>query len=171
MIAPDEERHLLSGPRPGEMPGGVGTINVLGEGGPGARVILERCRDVMAVVLEHSGPRWPAEHEWPALLPEWFIAACAPERSQAEAQRWLAWWRTLGPEAKAAAERDRRWTLTNWLFWLEPAERQWYWWDSETCADGRLRVAVEVGGWPAALGALDWLLRAAGAIQVTHEEV
>jgi hypothetical protein len=39
---------------------------------------------------------------------------------------------------------------------MEPFERQWFWWDAEIVRDGTLRVTVEIPGWPAALGALDW---------------
>jgi len=53
---------------------------------------------------------------------------------------------------------------------MEPFERQWFWWDAEIGRDGTLRVTVEIPGWPAALGALDWLLRAAGAAEVVHDE-
>lgn len=36
--------------------------------------------------------------------------------------------------------------------------------------DGTLRVTIEILGWPAGLGALDWLLRAAGATEIVHEK-
>lgn len=47
---------------------------------------------------------------------------------------------------------------------------EWFWWDAEVGTDGTLQVTVEVPGWPTALGALDWLLRAAGAAEIVHEE-
>jgi hypothetical protein len=49
------------------------------------------------------------------------------------------------------------------------SERQWFWWDAKVEREGTLRVTVEVPGQPAPLGALDWLLRAAGAVEVIHE--
>lgn len=170
MIPPEERRHLVDGPRPGEVPGGVGTISVLARGGADADVVLDRCRAVLAVVLDYSGPGWPGLKEWESLLPSWFVAACGPQGSREDAERWLAWWRTLGRADKARAESEQRWELADWLYWLMPSERQWFWWDAEPLQDGALRVAVEMPGWPAALGALDWLLRAAGAAEVIHEE-
>jgi hypothetical protein len=50
-----------------------------------------------------------------------------------------------------------------------PSERCWFWWDGEVRPDGTLRVLVEVPGLPTALGALDWMLRAAGAGDIIHE--
>jgi hypothetical protein len=98
------------------------------------------------------------------------VAACGPERSREDAERWLAWWRTLGPVDKARAESKQQWALPDWLYWLMPSERQWFWWDAEVGRDGSLRVTIEVAGWPVALGALGWLLRAAGAVELTYDE-
>jgi hypothetical protein len=170
VIVPEEQKHLTDGARPGEVPGGAGTVTVLARDGADAVEVLERARAVLLGVLEHSGPKWPALEEWRLLLPPWFVAACAPEMSREDAEHWLAWWRALGPAEKARAESERRWTLADWLYWLVPSERQWFWWDAEVGGDGALRVTVEVSGWPTTLGALDWLLRAAGAAEVVHEE-
>lgn len=169
MIAPEEQRHLTVGPRPGEVAAGAGTVCVFARGGDGGGV-LERSRAVMLAILEHSGSQWPTVEEWSSLLPPWFVGACAPEMSREEAERWLSWWRSLGPAERARTESERRWTLADWLYWLTPSERQWFWWDAEVDEGGELRIAIEVEGWPTALGALDWLLRAAGAMEIIHEE-
>jgi hypothetical protein len=121
-------------------------------------------------VLAHAGPPWPSVLQWRQLLPAWFVQSSAPEQSRAEAERWLNWWRSLPAEEQAQVTGAQRWTLADWLYWLEPSERQWFWWDAVTESPDMLRVIVEVSGWPAPLGALDWLLRAAGAIDVEHEE-
>lgn len=170
MIVPEEMRHLTSGPRPGEVPGGSGTASVLARGGADAGEVLDRSRAVLLAVLERSGREWPTTGQWRSLLPPWFAAACGPQVPREDAGRWLDWWRTLGPADRARAESERPWALEDWLFWLTPSERQWFWWDAEAGTDDTLRVTVEVPGWPAALGALDWLLRAAGAAEVVHEE-
>jgi hypothetical protein len=81
----------------------------------------------------------------------------------------MSWWRGLSPEEQARVTRAERWSLANWLFWLEPEERQWFWWDAVTENPDTLRVIVEVPGWPAPFGALAWLLRAAGAVEVIYE--
>jgi hypothetical protein len=146
-------------------------VRVVARGSASAREVLDRCRAVLLKVLEHSGPEWPAEREWTSILPLWFVAACGPEMSREDAARWLDWWRTLGPADRAREESDHRWTVAEWLDWLMPSERQWFWWDAEAGQDGTLRITVEVPGWPAALGALDWLLRAAGAVEIFHEDL
>ncbi|QRP49055.1 hypothetical protein [Amycolatopsis sp. FDAARGOS 1241] len=148
----------------------MGIVEVLARGGAGGVEVLGRSRAVLLEVLEHSGPGWPTVEEWRSILPPWFVAACGPEMRREDAERWMAWWRTLGPADKARVESERRWTLADWLYWLMPSERQWFWWDAKVGRDDTLRVSIEVMGWPTALGALDWLLRAAGAVEVFHEE-
>jgi hypothetical protein len=130
--------------------------------------VRERAVEVLRAILAHGGPPWPAVAEWRKLLPGWFVENSAPERSRAEAERWLVRWRSLSAEEQAKATSVQSWTLADWLYWLEPAERQWFWWDSVIESPDELHVMVDVPGWPAPLGALDWLLRAAGAVQITH---
>ena len=169
MIAPEEKRNVLSGPAPGERPGGVGTVDVVARSLGQADLVLQRAREVMVVVDEHSSPPWPDVGEWRQLLPKWFVDACAPERSREEMDEWLAWWRTLPPDRKAQAKDQLGWTVADWLFWMQPSERQWFWWDAHVESPELLRVVVEVPAWPAPLGALEWLLRAAGVSEV-HQE-
>lgn len=170
MIPPEEHRHLVSGPRPGERAGGVGTVMVLAECAGGAATVLARSREVMEVVVDHPSHDWPGVEEWRRLLPRWFVEACV-EESDDEADRWLAQWRGLPPDERAAAEERRPWALADWLFWVHPSERQWFWWDATVEDSDRVRVEVEVVGWPQPLGALFWLLRAAGAVSATvHED-
>lgn len=167
LIPPEEARHLIFGPRPGEAAGGVGCI-VVAVTGPEPVSVLRRCREVLAVVIDHQAGVWPDVAGWQELLPSWFVEAC-PEESSEEADRWLEWWRSLPRDQQFEAERSRAWTLADWLYWLEPAERQWFWWDAKVEGDA-LHVIVELSGWPAPLGALEWLLRAAGASTVAFEE-
>jgi len=105
------------------------------------------------------------------LLPAWFVERSAPERSREEAERWLAWWRSLPASEQARVAREQDWALADWLYWLEPAERHWFWWDAVIENPEILRVIVEVPGWPVPLGALEWLLRAAGAMEVVNGEL
>jgi hypothetical protein len=149
------------------MAGGVGTIDVVATA-PAPESVLGRCREVLAVVIDHQAGDWPDVSAWRELLPSWFVEAC-PDESPEETERWLAWWRSLPREQQVEAERARAWSLADWLYWLEPDERQWFWW-AATVEDDALRVAVELSGWPAPLGALEWLLRTAGATTVTVEE-
>jgi hypothetical protein len=169
VIPPEEQRHLTTGPRPDEVPTGVDLVEVTATGNDKPQVILDRCKSVLMTLLDYPEARWPTTQEWARLLPGWFVAASAPQLSREEAEQWLARWQTLTPAEKAAAEREQRWSLDDWLYWVTPAERQWFWWDAHV-EDGTLRVTVEIIGWPAPLGTLDWLLRAAGATEISHEE-
>jgi hypothetical protein len=169
VIPDDELRHLARSLRPGERPGGVGTVAVLARCPDAART-RDRAAEVMTAVLTHGRPVWPPEADWAHLLPAWFVEACGPELSPAAAEERMRRWRALPPAAQARASAEERWSLANWLFWLEPDERQWFWWDAQPEGGDSLRVTVEIPGWPAPLGALGWLLRAAGATEVTYED-
>lgn len=163
MIPPEELRHLADGPRGDERPGGAGLVSVAVFAPGRSAVVLARARRVLAAVVEVGGDQRPDDPRWATLLPPGFVAEFAAQESEQERERWLSWWRGLGPTERAQASRDRRWTLPDWLFWLQPDERTWYWWDATAADEDRAEVRVEVSGWPAPLGALEWMLRAAGA--------
>lgn len=59
----------------------------------------------------------------------------------------LKYGRTLDAPARAAAEAAKPWSLRTWLSWLEPDERQWFWWDI-LARKGSGHVIVEVPVWP-----------------------
>jgi hypothetical protein len=56
--------------------------------------------------------------------------------------------------------------MPDWLFWMTPGERQWFWWESRVDTASTATVVIEVSGWPTAVGALRWLLEVAGASTV-----
>ncbi len=165
MIPPVEQQHLLNGPADGEKPGGGGLVEVTFGSRVAAVDVVSRAKEVLLVVVSMN-----AEGSTPASrrdqLPAWFVDACAPEPSPEEAEAWLVWWRGLDPETRRRAALDKPWSLADWEYWLQPEERQWYWWDAVTHGEHSATVSVEVLGWPAPLGALGWLLRAAGATTV-----
>ena len=53
---------------------------------------------------------------------------------------------------------------------MHPEEREWSWWDARVEGAGVASVLVEVPGWPMAVGALEWLLRVAGATEIELAE-
>jgi hypothetical protein len=75
----------------------------------------------------------------------------------------------LPPDEQAQVAEEQRWTLADWLHWVQPSEREWFWWDAKVESPDTARILVEVPGDPVALGALDWLLRAAGATAIRYE--
>jgi hypothetical protein len=166
LIPPEELRHLSEGSRDGEKAGGAGLVEVVVGASGDVGDLLIRCREVLRTVLEVTGEEWSSDGTWSKKLPDWFVQGCVAEQSAEEAAKWLAWWRGLDDEARARAARERPWSLSDWLHWLQPDERQWYWWDGVAHGQHEARILVEVPGWPVALGALEWLLRVAGADSV-----
>ena len=166
----DEQRHLIRGQDHDERAPDVGTVDVRIRSNGNAARVLDGAKQVLLAVLEHAGPPWPSLEEWRAVLPDWFVEGCAPEMSPAEAEQWLTLWRSLPPEEQARATRERRWALAGWLYWLEPAQREWYWWNATVEEPDSLHVVVQVEGWPAPLGALDWLLRVAGGNEILMDD-
>jgi hypothetical protein len=164
-MTPDEELgRLRQVGAVGELPGSGGLIRYAAPA-PDPAGVIDRATEVLRVVLQQSGQPWPSLEAWCHALPGWFVAGCTPEPTGSERDAWLARWRTLDATARARAEADRGWTLDEWLFWLEPDQRAWFWWGAERRAD-RVEVLVEVDAWPYPDGALRWLLLVAGATGV-----
>lgn len=142
-----------------------------------AQVIAD-ARAVLTCVVERIGD-WPAFERWPQLLPAWFIQRCAPEPMEPEpgepfdADAWLAQWRAMTPEQRAAASRGP-WTLSNWLYYFDPTEegagddRSWWWWDAGTDESGDGWVQVATTGWPFGSGSLSWLIEASGGTDLAY---
>ena len=165
MLRTVEDRHLVSGPDPGEQPDGDGLVEIYALAPGTASDVVTRCRQVVKAIIDNGDP-WPNLDEWKKKLPDWFASACAPEQTREEAERWLVWWRSLPPAEKAAAEDERGWSLSDWLYWLEPEQRDWFWWEGRAVSNDRAIIAVEVMDFNAPLGSLKWLLRTAGAREV-----
>jgi hypothetical protein len=45
-------------------------------------------------------------------------------------------------------ERERPWSLSEWLYWFERENRQWCWWDAKVLNADLLAFAAEVESWP-----------------------
>lgn len=162
----DEQRRLFDGPQPDEEPGGgltTATARCAGD----APEVLARAREVMAAVLANSDGAWPSDEDWRGLLPSWFVEACADEETPEQTRERLARWEHLTFAERARETEHDAWSLDNWILWLEPEERQWFWWSAEAADPDQVVLRVEVPDWPAPTGALEWLLRASGAVEVT----
>ncbi len=152
-------------------PRGVGKARfVVRTSTPSAVATLEKVRESLRIVNAESRGDWPTEEHWRRVLPKWFLDQCAKERTKAEADAWLARWKKLSMREKEEEERDKKWSLRNWLYWMNPDQRAWYWWDAVVVTDSKLLVAIEVEGWPFPWGAFTWLFRAAGAAEVSLEQ-
>ena len=134
-----------------------------------AAAVLDRAREVMTVVVRSSGPPWPAPEVWARVLPAWFVQGCAAEPDPAAEAAWLSRWRRLPPADRSRLAERRSWSLQDWLYWLEPDQRQWWWWDGAVAGPHLCTVQVDVHGWPVPIGALRWLLRVAGAEEISDD--
>lgn len=161
----DERRRLAEGDARVAMEAG---IEILAEAGDSA-LVLERSREVMRGVLRYGAFDWPELGVWRRELPLWFVEACAPEKTPAEEAAELARWRGLTPEEQTAEDETSPWTVSDWLWWLEPENRTWRWLGAEVADSRHLKIFVDADGAPSPVGALRRLLRAAGADEV--EEV
>lgn len=167
----NELRRVANGPSSGEKPNGIGIIRFLVRCPIEANVVLVKAKTVLKAVDEAALAGWPANGEPVPNLPEWFTSACVAEMSSEQAQQWLGWWKSLPPEEQTRAEIERDWSLQNWLYWMEPRNRQWFWWDAKLLEDyDSIALAIEVKAWPFPWGALRWLFRATGASAVEAEE-
>ena len=166
-----ELRRLENAPRPTEKPGGVGTVRFVARCPLGASSVLAKVISVLKSVDEIARNDWPTEERWLAILPEWFTSACASPMTPEQAEQWLVWWKGLPPNEQARAEIEKDWSLDSWLYWMEPNNRQWFWWDAKALDDcDCILLAVEVEGWPFPWGSLRWLFKAAGASALEPEE-
>lgn len=164
-----ESVRLARGPDPGEEPLRGYLVSVAVKSYVAAEVIA-KAKAVLRDVAELPAVAF-ASGDAVAVLPEWFVHACAREESDEERAAWLQWWRSLDDEARARAASERPWTVDDWLHWMSPGERQWVWWESRVATSDAGLVSVEVTDWPAAIGSLLWLLRASGADDLVVEGV
>jgi hypothetical protein len=141
------------------------TIRVVVECSNAASDSLTRMKEVVALV-ESSRSQWPSIEEWESILPQWFVLACGNPMSESEAREWVERWRKMTPAEQAVVEDTQRWSLPDWLYWMEPKQKAWSWITGVTRSAETLEIVVSVDGWPAPLGSLKWLARAAGADSV-----
>ncbi|MCC2319605.1 hypothetical protein [Cellulomonas xiejunii] len=130
--------------------------------------VLERVRDAILSIVHLSTSEIEEEASRPKRLPSWLVVSFAPEQTEEEVANWLAWWRSLGNDARAGAEEAKGWTLPDWLYWMTPGERAWAWWDAALTSPTSATITVEADGWPTPIGALRWLIKAAGAEVVSN---
>jgi hypothetical protein len=166
-----ELQRLNHPPEPGDRPSGVGIVRFVARCPLGSDEVLANAKSLLKMIDEASLERWPTEEEWKIKLPDWLTSKCSPPICDEAAEKWLAWWRSLPAEEKQRAEAEQGWTLDNWLYSMEPRNRQWFWWDAKSLSDlDHLVVAVEVEAWPFPWGSLQWLIKSAGASTLDPEE-
>ena len=129
--------------------------------------VLARVREVIAVVLGQR-EHWLDRDAWSSILPPWFVAACAPEVTREEALRQERALLGLPRDEAATRIAGEAWSLSNWLYWMHPAERPWSWSSATVRPDG-IDVELDVDDLPVPLGAFEWIFRAAGARSISTD--
>ena len=164
------ELSRLANPRgPTEAPSGVGVVRyVVGHELPG-ELILTNARSVLAAVDESYLQQPGGAKVLRSSLPHWFTQAFEAPLTDEQAAEQLRRWRNMNVEERAASEQNEKWSIDAWLYWMDPTNREWFWWDAVVLSVNHSAVAVEVTSWPFAWGAFRWLLKASGASRVDPE--
>lgn len=125
-----------------------------------AALVLSRTKEVLRTVLEVDPSDWPSIDEWRCRLPGWFLERSADDSSTPDAGRkWHL------PFLKRS-QTKRRWPLEAFLFWFTPTERAWFWWNASIENSNLFQIEVIATDLPFPWDALEWLLRASGALRV-----
>lgn len=164
-----ELQRLSTSPCADEKPLGLGTVRFIAWSHGDAGGVLERAKSVLALLDNNAGKKLD-ESTWKMILPPWFVSRCARQLSGEEAELELARLSRLSPREQLNLEKEAAWSLSNWIYFFEAANRHWYWWDGTAIDSDIAVIAVEVDNWPFPWGSLDWLLRASGAYKVEAEE-
>lgn len=127
--------------------------------------VLSKCKEVLKIVLCNNENAELTIDEWKKLLPLWFIEKCAKELSKEEAEERL----NLTIEERRLIAKNESWTLSDWIYWFKPQERQWYWWDAKIVDFNTIHLVLECYGWPFAWGALRWLWKVCGAFECEED--
>jgi hypothetical protein len=162
----NELEHLFTAPDSMDSPGRLGLVRFSIQCQNNPEQVLLHAREILQTLLNHQ----PNEIGSQLSLPNWFTSAFAPEKSMEEAEQWLKWWKSLPKKEQEIALKEAVWSLEDWLYWMQPDIRQWFWWDVIIDDSNCIKVAVEVEEWPFAWGSLEWLFKASGAIAIRAEE-
>ncbi|TNL00887.1 hypothetical protein CYD30_28485 [Kosakonia cowanii] len=138
-------------------------------------LVLGLAKEVLITVNDYSTQNWLSLDEWSNVLPSRFVDCCSPELTSEERKERMQNWQELSYEEKLKeASNDNEWTLSSWLSWLEPNEREWFWWDAvlfdEPLNNSHFIIEVTALDSPFMSGALKWLFKACGALDIISED-
>ena len=109
----------------------------------GAAAVLERTREVLGAIVPAPRP-WPDLDGWRHRLPAWFVEACSDD-------------------VRVSTCVVDRWSLRAWVWWFQPEQRRWTWWDARAAGQQLTVTLAPTGVGSLLLGSLEWLLEASGA--------
>jgi hypothetical protein len=173
-MKPDEElRHLFKGSNSKDTLDELGIVLFKANCNHDASLVLQKCKDVMQLIISYQLEEWPSEDEWYKLLPNWFVSICSSEKTPEEDEEYLKRWRQLSANEQMLLEEESSWSVMEWVNWFEPSDdprdqRYWFWWDAFIQDPDTLLLAIAVMDIPFPSGTLFWLLKASGAINITE---
>ncbi|MFZ5296004.1 hypothetical protein ACS6K7_14350 [Enterobacter chuandaensis] len=140
-----------------------------------AYLVLTLAKDVMTIINNYSTQNWPSLDRWLNILPLQFTHCFLPELSEVEREKQTKDWEALTYEEKLTeASHDEQWTLSSWLSWMEPNEREWFWWDTiifdMPLNNTHFLIEVTTLDSMFMAGALKKLFKACGAVDVVSED-
>lgn len=140
-----------------------------------APAVLDLAKEVLVTVNHYSTQNWLSFNGWSNVLPSQFVDCCLPELTDVERKNQIQDWEQLSYEEKLdEASNDNKWTLSSWLSWLEPDEREWFWWDAilfdAPLNNSHFIIEVTALDSPFMSGALKWLFKACGAVNIISED-
>src|SRR5262245_42855524 len=146
-LAENERQRLWHGPSTDEPQSSLFTMDRIEVTCAGdADVVLARIRETLDVVLARSPDAWPSDETWRELLPSWFVAQCRGEHELTQ---------------ESSDDSDFCWTVSAFVYWFLPSERQWWWWNAEVRDADHLAVETAPCDLPYAWEYLEWLHYAA----------
>lgn len=122
--------------------------------------VLKRTKEILRQVLTSNLELDSPIDEWEKRIPTWFLDSCVSEPTGSEIQELLK-------TEKGFDALSNMWTLAGFLYWFRPELRSWYWWDGVLENSNILIIKLKVSGFPLAWGALQFLLKSAGAESAT----
>lgn len=165
-----ERRRLLHGAG-AEMPAaGLGALELFVVSESSAEAVLDLVRQVLLRINRASRRPWPSLDQWRWLLPRWFVARAGDELTREQVLEYLDWLALLPSTEARRIEEEQPWSLGDWLHWMHPERREWYWLGGVLVEERRALVRLEIHVVPAAWDAFRWLARTAGASDVCVAE-
>jgi hypothetical protein len=121
--------------------------------------VLARVHDVVRCAATMEVPKFAWASNLAPHFPQWFVDACGKGRSVDSV--YQCGWENFDAQDRAEF-RAEPWELRDWWMGFRPGRRGWMWWDAEVTGVGSVTVRVERTHWASQVGALRWLIRAAG---------
>jgi hypothetical protein len=125
---------------------------------------LNEIKKILCLVIESilKYAKWPNDDEFLKILPDYFINKFGPEMTENEKQEWLIKWNSLNLNEKIEEKKNIKWTLSNWLFWINPEERSWKWFYSKIIDKNNFIIEIISDEDSFPYGALEWLIKTSG---------